>query len=324
MATPPFHPFRSERAREEFRAFYLKKANAWPVPCETRLVDTPSAQTFVRVTGRASDPPLVLLPGARGSSLMWIPNIAALSVRHRVYALDLVNDVGLSTPRGEFTTPADLVHWLDEVFEVLAPEGGLDLMGISYGGWLASLYASRHPGRLRKLVLLAPGGSVLRFSLSFYIRVALLFLPLPGRREGRGVGGVRRLIRWLFQDALRSSGAARAAVEQDLFEMVMSGRFLARPWMMWSTVLTDEDWRAFRVPALFLVGEHEKIYSAAAAVKRLNRVAPQVRTEIIPGAGHDMTIVKADLVAERILAFLGEPVPADQPSADGADVASIC
>ena len=53
-----------------------------------------------------------------------------------------------------------------------------------------------------------------------------------------------------------------------------------------------------------LVGENEKLYSAAEAVERLNRVAPQVRTEIIPGAGHDLTFVQTELVNRRIVEFL--------------------
>ena len=60
------------------------------------------------------------------------------------------------------------------------------------------------------------------------------------------------------------------------------------------------------MPCLFLVGEHEKIYSAKAAVGRLSRAAPQVKAEIIPGAGHYLTLVYPDLVAERVLEFLGE------------------
>lgn len=60
------------------------------------------------------------------------------------------------------------------------------------------------------------------------------------------------------------------------------------------------------MPCLFLVGENEKIYSAKAAVGRLNRVAPQVKAEIIPGAGHGLTLVQPDILARRVLAFLGE------------------
>ena len=70
-----------------------------------------------------------------------------------------------------------------------------------------------------------------------------------------------------------------------------------------STVIDDKAWQGFRVPCLFLVGENEKIYSAQAAVGRLQRVAPQVKAEIIPGAGHDLTMVQADLVVRKVLAF---------------------
>jgi len=70
MLTPSFHPFRSEQDKVKFTAMYRDRAKAWPIPCETTVLDTPCGQTFVRASGRPSDPPLVLLPGARGTSLM--------------------------------------------------------------------------------------------------------------------------------------------------------------------------------------------------------------------------------------------------------------
>jgi pimeloyl-ACP methyl ester carboxylesterase len=55
---------------------------------------------------------------------------------------------------------------------------------------------------------------------------------------------------------------------------------------------------------LFLFGENEKIYSAEEAVARLENVAPHVHTKIIPGAGHDLTVVQAEMVNRIILDFL--------------------
>jgi pimeloyl-ACP methyl ester carboxylesterase len=76
--------------------------------------------------------------------------------------------------------------------------------------------------------------------------------------------------------------------------------------MVAATVLDDKVIQGFRVPCLFLVGENEKIYSARKAVKRLNRVAPWIKTELIPRAGHDLWMLKADLVTRTILGFLSE------------------
>ena len=71
-----------------------------------------------------------------------------------------------------------------------------------------------------------------------------------------------------------------------------------------ATVLEDEDLRSIKVPTLFLVGENERLYSAQEAVQRLNRVAPHIKTEIIPNAGHDLTVVQAEMVNRKVLDFL--------------------
>jgi pimeloyl-ACP methyl ester carboxylesterase len=303
MSTQSFHPFRSEQAKVEYEAVYAEMAKAWPVPFENLLIDSPSARTFVRASGRPGDPPLVLLSGTRGTSLMWVHMIAALSARRRTYALDTVNDVGLSVPKLERWPAEALVGWLDEVLRALVPEGRLDLMGMSYGGWLAGLYALRFPARVRKVVLLAPGGIVLRFSFGFFARVMMILaIRLPGASEDT----LRRVLRWVFEDAFRNDNCRRY-VEGDLAWMLQAGRYFVLPRMVWPTVLDDAAWRRWTVPCLFLVGAHEKIYSPEAAVKRLRRVAPLVEAEIVPGAGHDLTMIQPDVVASRVLEFLGEP-----------------
>jgi pimeloyl-ACP methyl ester carboxylesterase len=320
MPTQSFHPFRSEQAKAEYEAVYAEMAKAWPVPFDDLRIDTPSAETFVRASGRRADPPLVLLSGTRGTSLMWRPVVAALSARRRTYALDTVNDVGLSVPRREAWPAEALVGWLDEVFRALVPEGPVDLMGMSYGGWLAGLYALRFPERVRKVVLLAPGGIVLRWSFGFFVRVLMILaIRIPGASEDT----LRRVLRWIFADAFRCD-TCRRYIEGELIWMLKAGRYFDLPRMVWPTVLEDEAWRRWSVPCLFLVGEHEKIYSPEAALKRLRRVAPHVKAEIVPGAGHDLTMVQPDLVARRVLEFLDEPMGrADQVSeaAEGLAVA---
>lgn len=305
MATQSFYPFRSEQAKTEYEAYYQKKSESWPVPYETRVVETPSARTFVRISGRASDPPLILLAGARGTSLMWIPNIATLCEHYRTYALDTIADTGLSVARTEIKKPEDLTRWLDEVIPALVPAGRVNLVGMSYGGWLASQVALGSPGLLRKVVMLAPGSTVLRLSPFFVFRILILSAHLPGHKER----SLRKTFQWLFRDAMRSGEAGRALTEQVVQDMIMTGQQYALPRPVWPTVLSDEEWRRFPVPGLFMVGENEKIYSAKAAVRKLNRLAPQVKTEIIPNAGHDLTFVQADLVSRKIVSFLNEPDP---------------
>jgi hypothetical protein len=105
MVMSTFHPFRSAASQAEYLALYEARARRWPIASETRQVDTPSGQTFVRISGHPAAPPLVLLHGARGNSLMWIPNIAALSARYRTYAIDTIGETGLSVSRSRLARP---------------------------------------------------------------------------------------------------------------------------------------------------------------------------------------------------------------------------
>ncbi len=70
------------------------------------------------------------------------------------------------------------------------------------------------------------------------------------------------------------------------------------------SVLSDTDWQNIKVPLMFVVGENEKIYSAEKAIKRLNSVNPKIRTEIIPNAGHDLTIVQSERFNKLVVDFL--------------------
>jgi pimeloyl-ACP methyl ester carboxylesterase len=58
------------------------------------------------------------------------------------------------------------------------------------------------------------------------------------------------------------------------------------------------------MPTLYLVGENEKIYSPQKAIQRLNGIAPQIKTELIPDAGHDLSVVQSAMVNQIVQDFL--------------------
>ena len=270
---------------------------------EERIVPTTYAPTFVRISGPATGPPLILLHGAGSTSLMWVPNIQALSVAYRTFAVDQVNEFGRSLCTKPLRSFDDLIRWLDELIDSLQLST-VNLTGLSYGGALAAQYALRFPARVNKLVLLAPGNTVLRIGTGLLLRMLMTAFS-----RGRGIPS---LMRYMFPDMARKDPAwVDAVVEQVQLGM----RSLQRRKILFPRVLTDAEWRSLRVPSLFLVGEHEVIYSAEEAVRRLNRAAPAVTTEIIPSAGHDLTFAQSEVVNRRILEFLAQPAAAAMSAA---------
>jgi len=299
MEVTPYHPFRSAKAREQYLRLYDMRAKKWPVPSETRMVDTSYGHTFVRISGSAGAPPLVLMHGSSGNSLQWIPNIEALSGFFTTYAVDNIYDYGRSVYTRPIKSPDDFTHWLDELFRALEPGNAINLMGLSYGGWLTCHYALRFPKRLDKIVLLAPAFTVLPLRPAWFMRAVVGFLP---HRTF-----ARNFMYWLAEDLVRKDEAGRMMAEEMADEAFLAMRCFKPKLMVYPKVLKDKILQSISLPALYLVGENEKLYSARKAIQRLNEVAPRIKAEIIPGAGHDLTFVQADMVNRKVIKFLKQP-----------------
>jgi len=261
------------------------------------LVPTSYGRTFARVSGPAGGSPLVLLPGGGSSLLMWAPNVAALSERYRVYAIDRLGDIGRSTYLRPLGTSAEVVENLDELLSALQLGTDIRLMGLSYGGWEAAEYALVHPERLARVVLIAPAATLFNLPPDFAWRGLLLLLPHRGFMES--------MMRW----SLPHLGKATDPAGKERFDSLVEEAYLGmRSFDLRQAaiprVLSDEQLASIRLPTLFIVGEDETLYPASDAVARLARVAPQVHTELILGAGHDLTWVKRAQMQEAVLTFL--------------------
>jgi pimeloyl-ACP methyl ester carboxylesterase len=112
---------------------------------------------------------------------------------------------------------------------------------------------------------------------------------------------------WLLEDAVNQDETSRNMVDEWVDEAYMATRTFKPTSLVNPHVLSNTELMHLRMPTLFLVGENEKIYSAQQAVEHLNTVAPNIETAIIPNAGHDLTLVQADVVNDRILDFLEKP-----------------
>ncbi len=291
-----YHPFKSHDAKSKYLEFYDKKAEQWPVASENIYIDTSFGQTFVRISGPENAPPLVLLQGDSVTSLDWIPLIEQLSKDYRVFAPDQIYDVGRSIYSRKIKRAEEFVQWLEEFFI----EFGLDnikLMGYSYGGWLASLYALSYPKRLNKLVLLSPASTVLPGRIQVIIR-AILYYFIPTHFMAKNY------MYWQYADSVRKDDETKKIIDEMIVENLLSRKCFKSRNFVRPTVLSDNDWQSLEIPTLFLTGKNETIYSAVNAVKHLNSVAPAIKTVITSNAGHDLPIIKPKWVSSEVLKFL--------------------
>lgn len=289
-------PFKSPEGEARFRAAYDEVLKLWPVPCEQLDIPTRFGMTHVVTAGPTDAPPLVLLHGYMATSVMWAPNVADFARSCRVYAIDIMGQPGKSIPEEPIRTTADYAAWLTEACDALHVDRA-PLVGMSYGGWLALMFAVAAPERLSKLVLLSPGG-LLPLARQFIVR-GMLMTYLPTRVT------VNSFMHWA---GLSNEPGADATPVLNL--MYLGQKYFRMPpetlrvAAAAATPLSDDDLRALRVPVLLLIGEDEVLYNAPTALARARRLIPDFEGDLIPRCRHDMCFTQSRIVDARVLDFL--------------------
>ena len=277
--------FRTEAGQARYYAAYDATLALWPRPVTAQTVETPFGPTYVNCCGPEGAPALLLLPGQAVSATMWYANVGALGEAFRIYAPDILGDMGKSVVTRRLTQPADFAAWLTALLDGLGVADA-NVAGLSYGGFIALRLALSAPERVRRLALLAPA-SLLPLRPQFFVRMAGMVLPdrlLPP-------GGKQRLL----------LGVASETAAPMIKQLLTPNDF--RYSMYLPPVVSDAELRTLRPPTLLLLGEQEVIYDRQAAVRRATALMPNVEAAVIPNAGHALNLDQPELVNAKLLAF---------------------
>jgi len=297
MEISEYHPFKSENAKKEYLSFEDETEKCWPLNSEKKTVQTSYGSTFMRVSGPADAPPLVLLPGGGSNSLIWFANIESLSEEYRTYALDNIYDFGRSVYTRKFESGDDFAGWLNELFDSLRLGNDLRIIGYSYGGWVVSQYALRHQERLSRAVLVAPASTVMPISGEMILDMISTLIPVRYFKE--------KTMNRVAKDLVAMGGDKKKKIVDDRVDFLeMAYKCFKFKSLPNPTVLTDSDLQSLNIPVFYLVGSNETVCNPDSAINRLNKTAPLIQTELIPGTGHDLIFTHTEIVNGMILKFL--------------------
>lgn len=305
MATTLGTRFKSPTDEARFQEVYAQlRAERFPSPPAEADIDTPvgTAHTF---SWPGAGTPVLLLPGWGATAAMWAPLLTHGFGGRPVHSVDVVGDVGLSVQHAPIATATDHVSWLDAVADALDLER-VHVVGSSYGGLLALVWAGHAPGRVATASLLDPAGLAdidLKRFIAWGIKVfAAAIAPMPVRRRA-----AERL-------------HARMILDSDLFRLARLANFAttSHDAVDGTAALPDAALRAVTCPTLALLAEHSTVMRPAAAAARARALLPDVTVEIVPDAGHGLPADDAEWVAARTRSFLDLHDTAAPPVPDEA------
>lgn len=277
--------WRDEAAAAMARDRYRDQLSSWPVPLDQHELDTEQGRTVAWTCGDEEDPPVVLLHGAGSNSSVWRDAAVDLAVDHWVIMVDLLGEPGFSEAVRPDLRSSASADWLGQVLDQLGVRSA-GFAGISFGGWTATDFATRHPERVDRLVLLCPAG--IGRQATWSLLGALLV-------QRFGAAGRRRSAEMLT--GLRHADHPEVLAEIMLVFESFHPRTDPYP------VFSDASLARLTMPVLAILGERDRVFDPVDTRRRLAALLPEVSTHLEPGAGHALLGQ-----AERTVGFLrGRP-----------------
>lgn len=277
--------WRDEASARLVRDRYRAQLSAWPVPLDRHDLDTEQGRTVAWTCGAEAHPPVVLLHGAGSNSSVWRDAAVDLAGDHRVIMVDLLGEPGFSEAVRPDLASSASADWLGQVLDQLGIRSA-GFAGISFGGWTAADFATRHPDRVDRLVLLCPAGIGRQATWSLLgVFLVQRFGAAGRRRSAELITGLRH----------REHTEVLAEISL-VFENF-------RPRTDQYPVFSDDDLARLMMPVLAILGERDRVFDPVGTRRRLAAQLPDVRTHVEPGAGHALLGQ-----AERTVGFLrGRP-----------------
>ena len=244
-------------------------------------------------------PPLVLLHGASGSWTHWIRNVLSLATHRRVLAADMPGYGDSDAPAEPHTADAlaDLVA--AGVERMVPAPASLDLAGFSFGAIIGGLVAARLGARVRRFVLLGPGGLGLE--------------PAPVRPLLRLKAGMsEEVVRQVHRQNLLTLMLARPASADELAVTLQIDNVTRSRFRSGTIPASDSLRRALpRVHARLagIWGGHDAFtgHHVAESQQVLAGFDPDFEARVIGPAGHWVNYEAADQVNALLTEWLARP-----------------
>ncbi|MFZ4816104.1 MAG: alpha/beta fold hydrolase [Phototrophicaceae bacterium] len=258
----------------------------YPVRYVTTHVPTRYGDTHLTISGAHNAPPLIVLHGLGLHSLIWWPNVAALSRHFQVILVDVIGDAGRSAPTRPSMLDASYALWLQDVLDELALER-VQVAAQSLGGWVALLTALHLPQRIGGLFLIAPAGlTTLNTSLMGQAAFGTLF------HFGNPRFTVAGLMARLAGDDAQMAELIRLCVTHHKPKPVPP-----------TPILTDDELAQIHTPTSIIIGTDDQMFAADALFHRTRLLGGFAGAEVIPHAGHGINVTHAEFVSQRIADF---------------------
>lgn len=243
--------------------------------------------------------PLILIPGFASGAWNWFRQIEELSKDFLVITFD-PRGIGRSKA-ADFTdlTNLSMRTFVEDVLWILETLGieKTNMLGASFGGFIAQEFALSFPERLSKLILVCTSAGGVRH-VKPDLEILKSFTPDPSLTAGESI---RKFIRPAFTDVFDAGEIEKICRMRESNE-VAEAVYMAQLQVAFS-FNTEEKLGEIKTETLVITGDRDRVVPMENSVKLAEKL-PNARLEIIENGSHMFFIENASAFNEAVKEFL--------------------
>lgn len=265
-------------------------------------IDAAGINTRYLEAGDPEKPTVVMLHGIGGSLELFTPTIGPVSEHFHVLALDLVG-FGLTD---KVAHDLEIDHYVDHLEAFLDAKGisQVMLLGCSLGSWVSVAFANRHPGRVERLVLIAPAGLLAPPERMARFQQELAYESVDDPSLERLSLTYDHLV---FDEASKLPDALAVrrliSLQPDMPASTRRIMSLLNPDAVERNLLPEPVWRDLKAPVLFIECP-DTVDLSFHMIQRARELIGDCQVISVPRAGHWPHFENPGLVNPAVIAFL--------------------
>lgn len=279
--------FKTEDGRKEILSLYDQKLDQLHIDFEYLKVDSTFGATNIIATGKASNPPILIIHGSNGCAPIALETYPNLSEKFRVYAIDVLAQPNKSAETRLSMKDDSYGKWINEIIDSLKIKN-VTMAGFSFGGLVILKTLEFDESKIKEVYLSAPAYIVNGNPFKALFKI---FIPMKRFMKTQKVKYVERFLSEVFTD--RDEFAV-----QYLSKVFLHFKMDFTP----VPVINTSRSHSIKTPITLFVAKDDILFPGIKMIKRASKLFANLkRVELMENAKHVQSKQQNERIEQIIL-----------------------
>lgn len=188
--------YKSEEGKQAILNLYDEKLEELQIDCTYKTVNTSFGQTNLLITGKATNPPLIIVHGSNACAPIGLETYPDLSEKYQLFAVDVLAQPNKSAETRLSMKDNSYGKWMNEIIDALGFEQ-VTMAGFSFGGLVILKTLEYNETKVKEVFLSAPAYIVNGNPIKALIKI---FIPMRLFMSTQKQKYVEKFLSQLFSD----------------------------------------------------------------------------------------------------------------------------